>query len=157
MVGPAGLAAVTATALWTALAFVAPVVATSNTAPLVVILAAGVVVALSHRGAGHRPLPFALLATAGSALLIFLTISWLLPGVPGFVSSHHPPIYTPVTRLVDPIGEFALFVLLAVALGAEVLRIRIRTRRAALRDQHSGHLAGPNEMVVERTLQRRRG
>ncbi len=149
MVAPAGLTAVTATALWTALALVVPEVATGNTAALVAILVAGVVVAQSRRGAGHRPLPLALLAAAGSALLIFVVISWLLPAVPGFVGNNHPPVYTPVTRLVDPIGELALFVLLGVALGVVVLRTRIQTQRAALR---SGHVAGPNEMVVERNV-----
>jgi hypothetical protein len=119
---------------------------------LVAILASGIVVAQSHRVAGRRRLPLALLAAAGTALLVFLAISWLLPGVPGFVANNHPPTYTAVTRLVDPIGELALFVLLLVALGVEALRFRIRARRAALRRRRSERPAGPNEMVVERAV-----
>lgn len=151
-VAPAGLTAVTATALWTALAIVVPVIATGNTAAMVAILTAGIVVAESHRGTAHR-LPLALLAAAGSALLIFLVISLLLPTIPGFVSDNHPPIYTPATRLVDPVGELALFVVLAAGLAVKVLRTRVHARQAALRHQRSGHLAGPNEMVVERHVE----
>lgn len=151
MVAPALLAAVTATAVWTALALAVPTVAIGNAVALVVIGAVGLVVATAHRGAGRR-LPLALLASAASALLIFLAISWFLPTVPGFVSNNHPPIYPPVTRLVDPIGELALGVLLAMALSVDVLRARIRTKRAAGRGQRSGYGDGPNEMVVERAM-----
>ena len=71
--------------------------------------------------------------------------------VPGFVSHNHPPIYTNVTRMVDPVGELGIFLLLAVALGVDLLRARIRTRRAAAREQRLDHITGPNEMVVERS------
>jgi hypothetical protein len=73
--------------------------------------------------------------------------------VPGFVSNNHPPIYTPVTRLVDPIGEFGVSVLLAVAFGVQVLRERLRAprRRAVTPDQHPEYGGAANEMIVERT------
>ena len=132
MVAPAGLTAVTVAAAWTALALAVPTIATGNAVALVAIVAVGLVVATSsRRGAGQRLLPLALIASAGSALLIFLAISWVLPTIPGYVSHNHPPTYTDVTRLVDPIGEFAIFVVLALALGVEVLRARTRIRRTA--------------------------
>jgi hypothetical protein len=149
MIAPAVLAAVTVSAVWTGLALAVPPIATGDAAALVAIVAVGLFVAASSRGrAGPRLLPLALIASAGSALLIFIAISWILPTVPGFVSNAHPPTYTEVTRLVDPIIEFALFVLLAVALGVDVLRVRARTRRTAARPPY---VAGPNEMVVEPT------
>ena len=150
MVAPAGLTAVTVAAVWTALALAVPPIATGNAVALVAIVAVGlVVVAWSRRGAGQRLLPLVLIASAGSALLIFLAISWVLPTIPGYVSHNHPPTYTDVTRLVDPIGEFAIFVVLALALGIEVLRARSRPRRTAAREQRPTHVAAPNEMVVE--------
>jgi hypothetical protein len=153
MIAPALLTAVTVAAVWTALALVVPVIATGDTAALVAILAVGpVMAAASCRSAGQRLLPLLLIASTGSALLIFLVISCVLPMVPGFVSNNHPPIYTDVTRMVDPIREFGIFLLLAVALGVDLLRARIRTRRAAAREQRLGHITGPNEMVVERSV-----
>jgi hypothetical protein len=113
-----------------------------------VVLGSGLVVAASYRGAGRRLLPRVLGTAAGSALLIFLVIAWFLPAVPGYVSNNHPPIYTPVTRLVDPIGELALSVLLTLLLVVEVVHARTRIRRAAAPAQ--GQVAGPNEMIVER-------
>jgi hypothetical protein len=110
------------------------------------------VAASSRRGAGQRLLPLLLITSAGSALLIFLVISCVLPMVPGFVGNSHPPIYTDVTRMVDPVRELGIFLLLAVALGVDLLRARIRTRRANAREQRPGHLTGPNEMVVERSV-----
>ena len=87
--------------------------------------------------------------TLGTILIILVIIYWL-PAIPGFISSSHDPVYTPhVTRLVAPIGEFGLFVLLAMALGIDLLRARVRNRRAAARAQRLDP-AGPNEMVVER-------
>jgi len=150
-VTPALLAAVTGAAVWTALALAVPVTATGNTTALVAVLAAGPAMAgLSPRSTGRRRLPLVLIASAGSALLIFLAISCVLPMVPGFVSTSQPPTYANATRLVDPVGEFGIFVLLAVALGIDVLRDRIRTGRAATSEQRLGYVAGPNEMVVER-------
>jgi hypothetical protein len=154
MVAPALLTAVTATALWTASALAVPPVANGNTAALVAILAAGLVVAAtSRRGAGDRLLPLTLIASATTALLLFLAISWIFPAVPGFISNSHPPTFTDVTRLVDPVGEFALFLLLTAATVANLARTRIRTRRATAREQRPPHPAAPNEMVVERPVQ----
>jgi hypothetical protein len=115
---------------------------------LLVISSVGLLVA-GLSGAGRR-LPLGLLASAGSALLIFLVISSFLPTMPGFVSNNHPPTYTAVTRLADPIGELALSVLLVLALGVEVLRTRTRTRRAIMRGHAPEDGGRPNEMVVER-------
>jgi hypothetical protein len=53
--------------------------------------------------------------------------------------------------LVDPAAEFGIFVLLAAALGVDVMRTRIRIRRAAAREKRPGYGTGPNEMVVNRT------
>jgi hypothetical protein len=153
MVAPALLTAVTMAAMWTALALAVPVIATGNTAALVAILAAGLVVAASsRRSAGQRLLPLVLIASAGTALLIFMVISGVLPAVPGFISTTHPPIYPMVTRLVDPVGELGIFVVLALAIGVDLVRARIRMRRAAAREQRVDYVAGPNEMVVERAV-----
>jgi hypothetical protein len=153
MVAPALLTAVTVAAAWTALALAVPAIATGDTPALVAILVVGpALAALSRRGAGQRLLPLLLIASAGSALLIFLVIEWVLPIVPGFVSNSHPPIYTNVTRVVDPVRELGSSVLLAASLGVDLLRARIRRRRAAAREQPLDHLAGPNEMVVERVV-----
>jgi Na+-driven multidrug efflux pump len=148
LAGPAVVTAVTAAASWTALALAVPMITTTDVAALAVVLGSGLVVAASYRGAGRRLLPRVLGTAAGSALLIFLVIAWFLPAVPGYVSNNHPPIYTPVTRLVDPIGELALSVLLTLLLVVEVVHARTRIRRAAARAQ--GQVAGPNEMIVER-------
>ena len=143
----------TVAAVWTALALAVPVIATGDTVALVAILVVGPVVgASSRRGAGQRLLPLVLIASAGSALLIFLAISCVLPAVPGFVGHRHPPVYTNVTRVIDPVREFGIFVVLALALGVDLLRARIRYRRAAAREQRLGHITGPNEMVVERSV-----
>jgi hypothetical protein len=133
MVAPALLTAVTVAAMWTALALAVPALAAGDTAALVAILAVGpALAAVPRRGAGQRLLPLALIA------------------IPGFISTSHDPVYTAnVTRLVDPVREFGLFVLLATALGVDLLRSRLRSRRAAARAQRLGP-AGPNEMVVER-------
>jgi len=153
MVAPALLTAVTVAAMWTALALAVPVIATGDTAALVAILAVGPgVAAASRRSPAQRLLPIMLIASAGSALLIFLVISCLLPVVPGFVSTSHPPVYTNVTRLVDPVRELGMFLLLAVALGVDLVRARIRTRRTVAREQRLGYVAGPNEMVVQRSV-----
>jgi hypothetical protein len=148
MVAPALLSAVTAAAFWTTLALAVPSVATSSAVALVVICSVGLIVA-GYPGAGRR-VHLGLLASASSALLIFLVISSFLPAVPGFVSNNHPPTPAAVTRLVDPIGELALSVLLVLALGVEVLRTRIRTPQATARDHPTEHGGGSNEMVVER-------
>ena len=153
LVAPALLTAVAVTAVWTALAVAVPVIATGNTAALVAILAAGLVVAASsRRSAGQRLLPLVLIASAGTALLILMVISRVLPAVPGFISSTHPPVYPMVTRLVDPVGELGIFVLLTLAIGVDLVRARIRMRRAARREQRLGYVADPNEMVVERAV-----
>jgi hypothetical protein len=156
-VAPALLTAVTAAAVWVAFALAVPVIATGNTEAVVAIVAVGPVVAgLSPRSAGQRPLPLVLIASAGTALLIFLAVSCVLPMIPGFVSTNHPPTYTNVIRLVDPVGEFGIFILLALALGIDLVRARIRTGRAAAREQRLADTAGPNEMVVERADPTRR-
>jgi hypothetical protein len=149
-VAPAVSAAVSVAAVWVAVALAVPVIATGNTAAVVAIVVAGPIVAgLSPRSTGRRRLPLVLIASAGSALLIFLAISCVLPMIPGFISTSHPPVYTDVTRLVDPVAEFGIFVLLVLALGIDLLRARIRTGRAAAREHRLGYIAGPNEMVVE--------
>ncbi|MBV1853928.1 hypothetical protein [Catellatospora tritici] len=150
MVAPAALAAVTTAAMWTALALSVPVVATGDATALGATAVVGpVVAALSPRGDRRRRVRLALVASAGAALLVFLAISWILPTVPGFVSDNHPPTYPDVTRLVDPIGELATFVLLAAALGVDVLRTWFRDRRRAAPHRTEGEPAF-NEMVVER-------
>lgn len=156
---PAALTSVTVAAVWTALALAVPVTATGNAAALVAIVMAGFVVAASRPGPGRRPLLVAsagtsprplLIASAGTALLIYLMIALVLPGVPGFVGNSDPPTYTDVIRLVDPIGELGIFVLIGVTLGVDVLRARIRARRAAMGERRRDYGAGANEMVVER-------
>jgi hypothetical protein len=153
MVAPAVLTGVTVTAVWTAVALAVPVITTGNAAALIAIITAGLLVAAAHRGAGRRLLPIVMIAPATTALLIFLVIGSVLPGVPGFVSNSYPPIYTltPATRMVDPIGEFGVFVLLAAAVAVELIRARIRDRRAAAPERRPGYGTGRNEMVVERT------
>jgi hypothetical protein len=148
----AALTALAGAALWTALALAFPTLATTDSAALVVILAVGLVVAAVQRGAGRRLLPLVLLASAGSALLIFLILRWFLPAMPGFISTSHPPTYNADTRLVDPVAELAVALLLTVVFGVDLLRSRIRSRRAAEHDRRSGRAAGPNEMVVERNV-----
>lgn len=151
-VAPAALTGVTVTAAWTTLALAVPLITTGDAAALAAIGAAGLVAAAaSRRSPGQRRLPLTLIASASTALLIFLVIWRVLPSVPGYVSNNHAPIYTPVTRMVDPIGEFGTFVLLAAALGLDLICARIRTRRAAAREQYPRYGTGPNEMVVERT------
>jgi len=154
MVAPAVLTGVTVAAVWTAVALAVPAIAVGDAAALVAILAVGpAMAAVPRRSAGQRLLPLVLIASAGSALLIFLVIIFFLPAIPGFISNNHDPVYTAhVTRLVDPVREFGLFVLLAMALGIDLLRSRIRNRLAAARAQRLGHVAGPNEMVVERAV-----
>jgi hypothetical protein len=155
-VGPAALTAVTVAAVWTALALASPEIATGNAAALVAIVAAGSAEAASRRDTGRHLLRLVLIASAGTALLIFLVVESALPSVPGFVSNSHPPTYTDVTRLVDPFGEFVIFVLLIAALGADVLRARVRTHRAAAREQRRGHGTGENEMIVLTDVDRSR-
>jgi hypothetical protein len=153
MVAPALLTAVTVAAVWTSLALAVPMVATGDTAALLAILViAPAAAAPSRRTHGRRWLSIVLLASAASALLIFLVISCVLPMIPGFVTNNHPPTYTSVTRVVDPVREGGIFVLLAVALGVDLVGARIRMRRAAARELPRGHTAGPNEMVVERAV-----
>ena len=154
MVAPAVLTGVTVAAVWTAVALAVPAIAVGDAAALVAILAVGpAMAAVPRRSAGQRLLPLVLIASAGSALLIFLVIIFFLPAIPGFISNNHDPVYTPhVIRLVAPVREFGLFVLLAMALGIDLLRSRIRNRLAAARAQRLGHVAGPNEMVVERAV-----
>ena len=70
-----------------------------------------------------------------------------MPGFDGFVNNWDPPTYTDVTRLVDPVLELAIFVLLALALGVEIVSAWARARRMpAGEDDPYG--SGPNEMVV---------
>jgi len=150
MVAPAVLTGVTVAAVWTALALAVPAIAVGDAAALVAILGVGPAMAAVWRSAGQRLLPLVLIASAGSALLIFLVIIFFLPAIPGFISNNHDPVYTAhVTRLVDPVREFGLFVLLTMALGIDLLRTRIRNRLAAARAQRLDP-PGPNEMVVER-------
>ena len=141
MVAPAGLTAVTVAAVWTALALAVPPIATGNAVALVAIVAAGlVVVASSRRGAGQRLLPLVLIPGRQRAADLPCDLVGAADN-PRLCQSHHPPTYTDVTRLVDPIGEFAIFVVLALALGVEVLRARCRTRRTTAREQRPAYLA----------------
>jgi hypothetical protein len=150
LAAPATLVGVSAAALWMAFAFAAPVVATSDLLALVAIAAAGLVVAVwPRRPTGQRLLPRVLIAAASAALMIFLAISSVMPSDNRFVSNNHPPVWPVVTRLVDPVLEFAIFVLLALALGADRLRARTRGLRAAAREAPAPYGAGPNEMIVE--------
>ena len=147
---PAALAGVSAAAVWTGLAFVAPVAATGNLLALVAIAAAGLVVALwPKRRTGQRLLPVVLIAAASAALMIFLAVNWVMPWDNRFVSNSHPPVWPMATRLVDPVLELAIFVLLALALGVDRLRARTRRRRAAAHQANALYIAGPNEMIVE--------
>jgi hypothetical protein len=147
---PAALAGVSAAAVWTTLAFAAPVAATGNLLALVAIAAAGLVVAVwPRRRTGQRLLPLVLIAGASAALMIFLAISLVMPSDSRFVSNNHPPVWPVATRLVDPVLEFAIFVLLALALGADRLRARTRGRRATTYGARAPYVAGPNEMIVE--------
>ncbi|GAB1639794.1 hypothetical protein [Krasilnikovia sp. MM14-A1259] len=102
------------------------------------------------RRAGHRLLPLALIVSASTSLLIFLVIACVLPTVPGFVSNSHPPVHTQVTRLVDPVAEFDIPVLLAAALGIYLLCTRIRTYQTIAREQGLTRVANPHGMIVER-------
>jgi hypothetical protein len=81
--------------------------------------------------------------------MIFLTISLVMPSDDRLVSNSHPPVWPVATRLVDPVLEFAIFVLLALTLGADRLHARTRRRRAAAHEARARYVAGPNEMVVE--------
>jgi hypothetical protein len=90
-----------------------------------------------------------LIAAASAALMIFLAISWVMPSDSRFVSNNHPPVWPVKTRLVDPVLEFAIFVLLALALGADRLRAWNRGRRAAAHKARAPYVGGPNEMIVE--------
>jgi hypothetical protein len=137
--------AVAGAVFWTGFALAVPWVAAGNALALVVIAGVALIVAVTGRG---RRLPQVLLAAATAALLIFLAISWLLPGVPGFISDSHPPVYPPVTQLVDPVGELGLAVLLTVIFAVDLIRTRSRSRR----QRRPRPAAGPNEMTVERTL-----
>ncbi|MFG1991627.1 hypothetical protein ACGFJ7_16805 [Actinoplanes sp. NPDC048988] len=138
-----GLAALVAAALWTALVLAAPVLVTNVGAGLIGSVAAGAVVAVRRRRAGPGAL-----ASAVSALLIALVISWALPSIPGFVSHDHPPVHTPATRMADPIGLLAFAVLLVLIIGALQARTSARNRHRARRA--TSPAPGPNEMVVER-------
>ena len=111
-------------------------------------LGAGTAVAFRPpRGTGRRR-EVVLVASATSALLIFFAISSLLPAFDGFVSNWHPPTYTAVTRLVDPILEFVVFVVLTLVLSADLLLVRARRRRAPAGEPGVPYEAAPNEMVV---------
>jgi hypothetical protein len=147
---PAALVGVSAAAVWTAFAFAAPVAATGNLLALLAIAAAGLVVAVwPRRRTGQGLLPLVLIAAASAALMIFLAISWVMPSGSRFVSNDHPPVWPLPTRLVDPVLEFAIFVLLALALGADQGRARTRSRRAVAHEARALYVAGPNEMIVE--------
>jgi hypothetical protein len=148
---PPALAGVSAAAVWTSLAFAAPVVATGNLLALVAIAAAGglVVAVWPRRRTGQRLLPAVLIASSSAALMILLAISSVMPLDNRFVSTTHPPVWPVKTRLVDPILEVAIFVLLALAFGADQLRNRLRRGRAAGREGRALDLARPNEMIVE--------
>jgi hypothetical protein len=148
VVAPVVLTGVSAAAAWTALAFVAPGVASRDTLALVAIAGAGIVVGIwPPRGTGRRRVAV-LGASATTALLIFMVISAALPAFDGFVSNWHPPVYTDVTRLVDPVLELALFVVLSLALCADLLWARARRRRTAASERGVASEAAPNEMVV---------
>jgi hypothetical protein len=146
---PATLAGVAAAALFIVLAIAVPGAATGDAVALALIVATGVTVAVwPPRGAARRRTP-ALIASTSAALLIFLAISAVLPGVDGFVENWHPPTYTEVTRLVDPVLEFAVFVLLSLALVADLVALGIRSRRRhAARASAASYGDAPNEMVV---------
>jgi hypothetical protein len=147
VLGRAALTGVAVAAAWTAVAFAVPEVAKGDALALAMIAGSGVVVvAVLPRGTA-RLRSLVLMAAATTALLIYLAIYWLLPGFDGFVRNWDPPTYTDVTRLVDPILELAVFVLLALALGADTLWSWVRARRAATR-RHDDYGTRANEMVV---------
>jgi hypothetical protein len=144
---PAALAGVTGAAVWTALAFGAPSITKSDTWALLTIAACGLTVAAWPPRRTLRQLrPLVLTAGAVASLLIFLAIQVVLPTFSGFIANNHDPVYTDVTRMVDPILEFAISVLLVLALGIEALLRRAQNRAAPF--YGTDHVAGPNEMVV---------
>jgi hypothetical protein len=147
VLGRAALMGVAVAAAWTAVAFVVPAVTKGDALALVAIVASGVVVLAFPPPGSVRWRPVVLAAAATTALLIFLVISWLLPAFDGFVRNWDPPTYTDVTRLNDPVGELGIFVLLALALGADTLWSWVRGRRAATR-RHDDYGTRANEMVV---------
>lgn len=148
VVAPAVLTGVTAAAVWTALAFVVPDVASSDALALVAIASAGIVVAVWPPRGTRRRRQTVLVASATTALLTFVAVSSVLPAFDGFVTNWHPPTYTDVTRLVDPVLEFAIFVILTLALCADFIWVRARTRRTRATGRGVPYEAGPNEMVV---------
>src|SRR5689334_6718873 len=121
VIAPAVLTGVTAAAAWTVLAFLAPDITTSDTFALLAIASAGMLVAVRPPPGTTRRLAAALTASATTALLTFVAISALLPAFDGYVTNWHPPTYTDVTRLVDPILEFAIFVLLTIVRFADLV------------------------------------
>jgi len=148
VVAPAVLTGVTAAAVWTALVFVVPDVASSDAPAFAAIAGVGIVVAVRPPSGTRRRRDVVLVASATTALLTFVAISSLLPAFDGFVPNWHPPTYTDVTRLVDPILEFAIFVVLTLALCADLLWVRARARRTHARTRSVSSDAAPNEMVV---------
>jgi hypothetical protein len=147
VLGRAALMGVAVAAVWTAVAFAVPAVTKGDALALAMIAGSGIVIlAFPPLGAARRR-PLVLTAAATTALLIFLVISWLLPAFDGFVRNWDPPTYTDVTRLNDPVGELGIFVLLALALGADTLWSWVRSRRVARR-QADDYGSRANEMVV---------
>ena len=146
-VAPAALTGVATAAVWTAFVFAFPVLATGDAFAVAAIIVAGVTAAVwSPPVTALRRRTVVLTASAATALLIFLMFSAVLPAVDGFVNNWDRPTYTAVTRLVDPVLEFAIFLLLTLTLGADNLwgwarRVRARRDRAP-------YGAGLNEMVV---------
>jgi hypothetical protein len=157
VMAPAALTGVTAAAIWTVLAFIAPDITTSDTFALIATASAGILVAVRPPRGTTRRLTAALTASATTALLTFVAISRLLPTFDGYVTNWYPPTGTTVTRLVDPILEFAVFVVLTIALYADLMWVRARTRRTWANDQHLPDEAGPNEMIVVPTNPGARG
>lgn len=147
VVVPAMLTGVATGAVWLALAFVVPGITEGDATPVLAIVVAGAVVAIWPPHGATRRRPLVMLAAAVAALLIFMEISLLLPLFNGFVTNWHAPTYADVTRLVDPVFEGAIFVLLALALCADVVWSRFRKRRSAARTNDTDE-ATPNEMVV---------
>jgi hypothetical protein len=148
VMAPAVLTGVTAAAAWTASVFVAPSLASNDTLALLAIVGAGTAVAFRPPSGAGRRLEVVLVASVTTALLTFLAISSLLPAFDGFVSNWHPPTYTDVTRLVDPILEFAIFAVLTIVLSADLLWVRARRRRTPAGEPGVPYEAAPNEMVV---------
>jgi hypothetical protein len=141
---PAALVGAAVAALWTLLALGIPSVATGNPPAVAAIVAAGLVAVVWPTGRTRRQVrQHVLLAAATCALLIYLVVGAVLPAFPEFVSDSHPPTFTDVTRLVDPVGELGIFVVLLLALGLGAA-IQAGRRRAARREAP----VGPNEMVV---------